>query len=171
MPLIKHHCKKRNKNFKKKEESIDNLIWKNQMQSIHRENRKQVTGSKKCWDMVNKITGRKCSSQCRLCSKPKCNQPLLQRDKYWYGIFCSSADSHAIRTCYSGSWATYCWKVLSKAGAQNLSLREAPLLDLATFFTSTWSGDHEAVQSFNQCPSCPWKLCQCDPYCKGITLN
>ena len=114
MPLIKHHCKKRNKNFKKKakhdlQESIDNLIWKNQMQSIHRENRKQVTGSKKCWDMVNKITGRKCSSQCQLCSKPKCNQPLLQRDKYWYGIFCSSADSHAIRTCYSGSWATYCW--------------------------------------------------------------
>lgn len=55
MPLIKHHCKKRNKNFKKEDkhdlqESIDNLIWKNQMQSIHRENRKQVTGSKKCWD-------------------------------------------------------------------------------------------------------------------------
>lgn len=49
MPLIKHHCKKRNKNFKKEDkhdlqESIDNLIWKNQVQSIHRENRKQGTG-------------------------------------------------------------------------------------------------------------------------------
>lgn len=95
MPLIDHHCKKRNKNFKKEDkhdlqESIDNLIWKNQMQSIHLENRKRGTGSKKCWAMVNKITGRKCSSQCQLCSKLKCNQPLLQRDKYWYGIFCSS---------------------------------------------------------------------------------
>lgn len=52
MPLIKHHCKKRNKNFKKEDkhdlqESIDNLIWKNQVQSIHRENRKQGTGLKK----------------------------------------------------------------------------------------------------------------------------
>lgn len=61
MMRLKHLCKKRNMHIKERDEHdlqehIDNLIWKNQMQSIHQENRKHGTGSKKWWDSVNKIT-------------------------------------------------------------------------------------------------------------------
>lgn len=67
-PLIKHLCKKRKKHIKEVDEHdlqerISNLIRKNQIQSMRQENRKHGTGSKKWWDTVNKITGRKCSSQ------------------------------------------------------------------------------------------------------------
>ena len=67
-PLIKYLCRKRNKHVKKRheydlQERINNLIRENQMQSICKENRKYETGSKKWWDTVHKITGRKCGSQ------------------------------------------------------------------------------------------------------------
>ena len=67
-PLIKYLCRKRNKNIKKGhehdlQERINNLIRKNQMQSICEDNKKHETGSKKWWDTVHKITGRKRGSQ------------------------------------------------------------------------------------------------------------
>ena len=67
-PLIKHLCRKRNKNFKNGhkndlQERLNNLIRKNQTRSIRQENRKYETGSKKWWDNVHKITGRKRGSQ------------------------------------------------------------------------------------------------------------
>ena len=54
-PLIKYLCRKRNKNIKKGheyeiQERLNNLIRKNQTRSIHQENRKYETGSKKWWD-------------------------------------------------------------------------------------------------------------------------
>ena len=44
-------------------EGVNNLICNNQTQSIHQENRKYETGSKKWWDTVHKITERKRGSQ------------------------------------------------------------------------------------------------------------
>ena len=67
-PLIKYLSRKRNKNIKKGheyeiQERLNNLIRKNQTRSIRQENRKYETGSKKWWDTVHKITGRKRGSQ------------------------------------------------------------------------------------------------------------
>ena len=67
-PLIKYLCWKRNKNIKKGHEydpqkRLNNLIRKNQTQSIRQEKRKYETRSKKWWDTVHKITGRKRGSQ------------------------------------------------------------------------------------------------------------
>lgn len=127
MPLIKHHCKKRNKNFKKEDkhdlqESIDNLIWKHQMQSIHRENRKQVTGSKKCWD---KSWWTRSQGESAVASVSSALSPSVI-NCYFKEINTDTAYSAPqpipmlFGLVYSGSWAMYCWKVLSKAGAQNL---------------------------------------------------
>ena len=67
-PLIKYLCRKRNKHIKKRhkydlQERLNNLIRKNQAQSIRQENRKYETGSKKLWDTVHQITGRKRGTQ------------------------------------------------------------------------------------------------------------
>ena len=63
-PLVKHLCKIRNKNIAKGvnndlQKRIDELIRGNLVRSVDDENRKNTLGSKKWWDTVNRITGRK----------------------------------------------------------------------------------------------------------------
>ena len=63
-PLVKHLCKIRNKNIAKGvnndlQKRIDELIRGNLVRSVDDENRKNSFGSKKWWDTVNRITGRK----------------------------------------------------------------------------------------------------------------
>ena len=63
-PLVKHLCNKRNKQIKigvnpDIQERINNLIRLNQIRSVNEENRKYNQGSRKWWDTVNGITGRK----------------------------------------------------------------------------------------------------------------
>lgn len=129
MPLIKHHCKKRNKHFKKEDkhdlctlESIDNLIWKNQMQSIHWQNRKQGTGSKK----INVETWwTRSQGESAVASVSSALSPSVING-YFKEIntdmaYCAPQPIPILSgLVYSGSLATYCWKVLSKAEAQNL---------------------------------------------------
>ena len=63
-PLVKHLCNKRNKQIKigvnpDIQERINKLIRLNQIRSVNEENRKYNQGSRKWWDTVNRITGRK----------------------------------------------------------------------------------------------------------------
>ena len=63
-PLVKHLCKKRNKQIKigvnpDIQERINKLIRLNQIRSVNEENRKYNQGSRKWSDTVNGITGRK----------------------------------------------------------------------------------------------------------------
>ena len=63
-PLVKHRCNKRNKQIKIEtnpdiQERINKLIRLNQIRSVNKENRIYKQGSRKWWDTVNKITGRK----------------------------------------------------------------------------------------------------------------
>ena len=63
-PLVKHLCEIRNKNIIKRVNSdlqkrIDELLRENLVRAVNDENRKNTSGSKKRWDTVNKITGRK----------------------------------------------------------------------------------------------------------------
>ena len=62
--LVKHLCNKRNKQIKigvnpDIQERINKLIRLNQIRSVNEENRKYNQGSRKWWDTVNRITGRK----------------------------------------------------------------------------------------------------------------
>ena len=63
-PLVKHLCNKRNKQIKigvnpDIQERINKLIRLNQIRSVNEENRKYNQGSRKWWDTVNRIIGRK----------------------------------------------------------------------------------------------------------------
>ena len=66
-PLVKHLCKIRNKNAgtdsdvmrATRQEKINDLIRKNQINAVRNENKKHYRGSKGWWDMPNRITGRK----------------------------------------------------------------------------------------------------------------
>ena len=66
-PLVKHLCKIRNKNAgadsdvmrATRQEKINDLIRKNQINAVRNENKKHYRGSKGWWDMANRITGRK----------------------------------------------------------------------------------------------------------------
>ncbi|PFX32709.1 hypothetical protein AWC38_SpisGene2368 [Stylophora pistillata] len=66
-PLVKHLCKIRNENARTdsdvmratRQEKINDLIRKNQINAVRNENRKHHSGFKGWWDMANKITGRK----------------------------------------------------------------------------------------------------------------
>ena len=63
-PLVKHLCNKRNKQIKigvnpDIQERINKLIRLNQIRSVNEENRKYNQGSRKWWDTLNRITGRK----------------------------------------------------------------------------------------------------------------
>ena len=62
-PLVKHLCKIRNRNIRK---GVNNdlqkrieLIRENLVRSVDDENRKNSFSSRKWWDTVNRITGRK----------------------------------------------------------------------------------------------------------------
>jgi hypothetical protein len=63
-PLVKHLCNIRNKQIKTGMdpdilERINKLIRLNQIRSVNEENRKFKQGSRKWWNTVNKITGRR----------------------------------------------------------------------------------------------------------------
>ena len=66
-PLVKHLCEIRNKNAgtdsdvmrATRQEKINDLIRKNQINAVRNENKKHYRGSKGWWDMANRITGRK----------------------------------------------------------------------------------------------------------------
>ena len=63
-PLVKHLCKIRNKNIRKGvneqlQNKINILIRQNMVRAVKNVNRKNASGSKKWWDTVNIITGRK----------------------------------------------------------------------------------------------------------------
>ena len=63
-PLVKHLCKIRKKNIQKGvnkqlQNKINTLIRQNMVRAVKNENRKNASGSKKWWDTVIKITGRK----------------------------------------------------------------------------------------------------------------
>ena len=63
-PLVKHLCKIRNKSVRKGvneelQRKINKLIRENMVSEVKKENGKYASGSKKWWDTVNKITGRK----------------------------------------------------------------------------------------------------------------
>ena len=62
--LVKHLCNKRNKQIKigvnpDIQERINKVIRLNQIRSVNEENRKYNQGSRKWWDIVNRITGRR----------------------------------------------------------------------------------------------------------------
>ena len=63
-PLVKHLCKIRNKSVRKEvnedlQRKINKLIRENMVNEVKKENGKNASGSKKWWNTVNKITGRK----------------------------------------------------------------------------------------------------------------
>jgi hypothetical protein len=63
-PLVKHLCKIRNKSVRKGvneelQRKRNKLIRENIVSEVKKENGKYASGSKKWWDTVNKITGRK----------------------------------------------------------------------------------------------------------------
>ena len=63
-PLVKHLCKIRNKSVRKGvnedlQRRINALIRENMVTEVKKGNGKNASGSKKWWDTVNKITGRK----------------------------------------------------------------------------------------------------------------
>lgn len=114
-PIVKYLCKIRNKNIKKGtdhdlQQRINTLIRENQINSIRQDNRKHGTGSKKWWDVVNKITGRKSSGQnvSSVLSPSEINQHFLKRDKHRSDVLLSSTTTHTSRHPYSSSRGKHC---------------------------------------------------------------